>query len=147
MREAPSRIIIAELLKRGAKLAAYDPKAMAAARAVLPIGPQLRLVDSQQEVLDGSDALLVVTDWKEFKNPDFDTIKALLKQPVVIDGRNLYEPTLMQSLGIEYIGFGAQDPLGLSTRPVDSGSRASHGAANRRDDGLWYVIPAKAHKR
>ena len=106
MREAPSRIIIAELLKRGAKLTAYDPKAMAAARAVLPVGSQLRLVDSQQEVLDGSDALLVVTDWKEFKNPDFDTIKALLKQPVVIDGRNLYEPTLMHSLGIEYIGIG-----------------------------------------
>ena len=57
-------------------------------------------------MLDGSDALVIVTDWKEFKNPDFDAIKALLKQPVVIDGRNLYEPALMLSLGFEYIGIG-----------------------------------------
>ena len=73
---------------------------------MLPAVNELRLVGNLQEVLEGSEALLIVTDWKEFKNPDFDAIKALLKQPVVIDGRNLYEPALMQSLGIEYIGIG-----------------------------------------
>ncbi len=106
MREAPSRIIMAELLKRGATVKAYDPKAMAAARSVLPGGDELRLVDNQQDVLNGSDALVIVTDWKEFKNPDFDAVKALLKQPVVIDGRNLYEAALTRSLGLEYIGIG-----------------------------------------
>ena len=106
MREAPSRVIIAELLQRGASILAYDPKATAAARSVLPAVNELRLVDNQQEVLEGSDALLIVTDWKEFKNPDFDAIKTLLKQPVIIDGRNLYEPALMESLGFEYVGIG-----------------------------------------
>ena len=106
MREAPSRVVIAELLRRGATIRAYDPKAMTEARRVLPMVSELSLVDNQAEVLDGSDALVIITGWKEFKNPDFDLIKARLKQPVVIDGRNLYEPALMQSLGIEYIGIG-----------------------------------------
>ncbi len=114
MREAPSRVVIAELLRRGATVKAYDPKAMAAARSVLPVGNELRLMDSQQEVLAGSDALVIVTDWKEFKNPDFDTIKAMLKQPVVIDGRNLYEPALMQSMGFEYIGIGRAGTMALT---------------------------------
>ena len=72
---------------------------------------ELRLVNNQQEVLEGSEALHIVTDWKEFKNPDFDAIKALLKQPVIIDGRNLYEPALMGSLGFEYVGIGRGAPF------------------------------------
>ena len=103
MREAPSRVVIAELLRRGATVKAYDPKAMTEARRILPVVGELSLVDNQAEVLEGSDALVIITDWKEFKNPDFDAIKALLKQPVVIDGRNLYEPALLRALGIEYI--------------------------------------------
>ena len=66
----------------------------------------LSFVDNQTEALQGSDALCIVTEWKEFKSPDFDSIKALLKHPAVFDGRNLYEPALMQSLGIEYHGIG-----------------------------------------
>ena len=124
MREAPSRVIIVELLRKGAAVKACDPKAMAAARSVLPVGNELRLVDNQQEVLAGSEALVIVTDWKEFKNPDFETIKALLKQPVVIDGHTLYEPTLMQSLGFEYIGIGRAGTLALTEQ---SGSRRSPG--------------------
>jgi UDPglucose 6-dehydrogenase len=63
-------------------------------------------VASPSEALDGADALVIITDWKEFKSPDFDAIKSRLKQAVVIDGRNLYEPKLMDAMGIEYIGIG-----------------------------------------
>jgi UDPglucose 6-dehydrogenase len=97
---------------------------MAAARCVLPIGNELRLVDNQQEVLDGSDALVIITDWKEFKNPDFDAIKARLNQPVVIDGRNLCEPALIQTPGIECIGIGHAAPL---LDPAQRGSTHSPG--------------------
>jgi UDPglucose 6-dehydrogenase len=66
----------------------------------------ISFVDNQTQALEGSDALVIITEWKEFKSPDFDAIKTMLKQPVVIDGRNLYEPPLMRALGIEYSGIG-----------------------------------------
>ncbi len=106
MREAPSRVVINELSRLGATLKAYDPVAMPEAMRVLADVPGLAFVTSQTEALGGSDALLIITEWKEFKSPDFDAIKSMLKQPVVIDGRNLYEPALMLSLGIEYLGIG-----------------------------------------
>jgi UDPglucose 6-dehydrogenase len=106
MREAPSRVIIDELLRRGASVCAYDPVAMNEARRVLAGTSLLRFAGSQAEALDGADALVVVTEWKEFRNPDFDAIKAALRQPLIFDGRNLYEPELMRALGIEYIGIG-----------------------------------------
>ena len=106
MREAPSRVIIDELTRRGAAIQAYDPVAMPEARRVLAGTPRLTLVDRQSAALEGADALLIVTEWKEFRTPDFDQIKAMLKQPLVLDGRNLYEPALMQEFGIEYVGVG-----------------------------------------
>ncbi|MBP6898923.1 MAG: UDP-glucose/GDP-mannose dehydrogenase family protein [Burkholderiaceae bacterium] len=106
MREAPSRVIVAELVKRGARVQAYDPVAMDEARRVMGETPGLALVSSQEAALEGADALLVVTEWKEFRNPDFERIKAELKQPVIFDGRNLYDPKLMQAFGIEYLGVG-----------------------------------------
>ncbi len=106
MREAPSRIVIAELCRRGARIKAYDPVAMNEARRVLEGVGDIDFVASQGEALEGSDALVIVTEWKEFRSPDFEAIKRQLKQPVVIDGRNLYEPRLMRSLGIEYVGIG-----------------------------------------
>ena len=106
MRDAPSRVVIAELVKRGATIKAYDPVAMTEAQRVLAGTPGLTFVDNQTQALEGSDALVIITEWKEFKSPDFDGIKALLKQPVVIDGRNLYEPALMRTLGIEYASIG-----------------------------------------
>jgi UDPglucose 6-dehydrogenase len=109
MREAPSRVIIAELVRRGATVKAYDPVAMPEARRVLEGVNGMKgvsFVDNQTDALRGSDALVIVTEWKEFKSPDFDAIKSLLKQPTVFDGRNLYEPKLMQSLGIAYFGIG-----------------------------------------
>ena len=110
MREAPSRVVIAELVRRGATLKAYDPVAMPEAKRVLEGTQGLVFVDNQTEALHGSDALLIVTEWKEFKSPDFDTIKSLLKQAVVIDGRNLYEPALLAALGISYEGVGRAGP-------------------------------------
>jgi UDPglucose 6-dehydrogenase len=106
MREAPSRVIIAELTRRGAAIQAYDPVAMTEARRVLAGTPRVSFVDHQSAALEGADALLIVTEWKEFRTPDFDHIKATLKQPLVLDGRNLYEPALMREFGIEYIGVG-----------------------------------------
>ena len=106
MREAPSLVVIAELARRGAALKAYDPVAMPNARQVLEGTRGLSFVDNLTQALEGSDALCIITEWKEFKSPDFDAIKAKLKHPMVFDGRNLYEPKLMQSLGIEYVGIG-----------------------------------------
>jgi UDPglucose 6-dehydrogenase len=106
MREAPSRVVIEALVRRGAKVKAYDPVAMLEAKRVLGHLPNLQLTASQLEALQGSDALLIITEWKEFKSPDFDAIKASLKHPVIFDGRNLYEPEFMAALGIEYFGIG-----------------------------------------
>ena len=113
MREAPSRVVIEQLLRRGAEVQAYDPVAMPEARRVMEGLVGLRFVDHQADALQGADALLVITEWKEFRNPDFDLIKATLKQPLILDGRNLYEPALMQALGIDYVGIGrgAKTPL------------------------------------
>jgi UDPglucose 6-dehydrogenase len=106
MREAPSRVVISGLLARGAKVCAYDPVAMDEARRVLAREEGVSYADSSVEALDGADALIITTEWKEFRSPDFEAIKTRLKQPVVIDGRNLYEPAMMQSLGIEYLSIG-----------------------------------------
>ena len=106
MRDAPSRVVIAELARRGATIKAYDPVAMPEAKRVLEGTQGLSFVDNQTQALEGADALVIITEWKEFKSPDFDSIKALLKQPVVIDGRNLYEPAFMRTMGIEYASIG-----------------------------------------
>jgi UDPglucose 6-dehydrogenase len=106
MRDAPSRVIAAELARRGARLQAYDPVAMDEARRVLGSVPGLHFATSQAAALEGADALVVITEWKEFRNPDFDAIKATLKQPLIFDGRNLYDPALMREFGIDYRGIG-----------------------------------------
>ena len=108
MREAPSRVIVAELLRRGASVRAYDPVAGPEARRVFGDLRGLEIVDTAVHALRGADALLVVTEWKEFKSPDFDAICRLLKQPLLLDGRNLYDPDLMRTLGIEYSGIGRE---------------------------------------
>ena len=113
MRDAPSRVIVAELLRRGATLRAYDPVAMDEARRALGSPPGLSFADTQGEALQGADALVLVTEWKEFRNPDFDAIKAALKQPLIFDGRNLYDPAFMRSLGIDYLAIGRGVRLGV----------------------------------
>jgi UDPglucose 6-dehydrogenase len=114
MREAPSRRLIAALLERGATVRAYDPVAIDEARRVfaLDLGEnadalnRLQLVDSADDALTGADALVIVTEWKEFRSPDFAHLKSVLKAPVIFDGRNLYEPDAMAELGIDYHAIG-----------------------------------------
>ena len=106
MREAPSRVIVNELARRGAVVQAYDPVAMPEAARVMEGVAGLRFVSSQADALTGADALLVVTEWKEFRNPDFEAIKTTLKQPLIFDGRNIYDPALMRMHGIDYHGIG-----------------------------------------
>ena len=114
MREAPSRIIIGELVKRGASVVAYDPVAMPEAKHCLeqdfkgnPEGlKKISMVEDPMAAVDGCDALVIVTEWKAFRSPDFDALMQKLKRPIIFDGRNLYEPSAMKELGIEYQGIG-----------------------------------------
>jgi len=106
MREAPSRVLIARLHELGAQVVAYDPVAMDEAKRVMADQPGLSYAESAREALEGADALVIVTEWKEFRSPDFEAIRTALRQPLVFDGRNLFEPALMKSLGIEYHGIG-----------------------------------------
>ena len=106
MREAPSRVLIAELLARGASVSAYDPVAMTEARRVLPKSSTLAFANGAMDALEGADALVIVTEWKEFRSPDFARIRAALRQPVVFDGRNLFAPAAVRSAGIEYHAIG-----------------------------------------
>jgi UDPglucose 6-dehydrogenase len=106
MREAPALEIIQALQARGARLTAYDPVAMDEAQRVLGPREGLSYSSNAMQALEGADALLLVTEWKEFRNPDFDAIKGALKQPVVFDGRNQYEPALMKAFGMEHHGIG-----------------------------------------
>ncbi|RQO77224.1 UDP-glucose 6-dehydrogenase [Aquitalea sp. FJL05] len=106
MREASSRVIIAELIRRGATVAAYDPVAADEARRVMGDLPGLRFADDMMSALHGADALLVVTEWKMFRAPDFDAIKASLKHPVILDGRNMYDPAWLRELGFDYQAIG-----------------------------------------
>jgi UDPglucose 6-dehydrogenase len=105
MRQAPSLVLMQDLLAAGATVAAYDPVAMDEARHMLP-AEGVRFAANQTDALQGADALLIVTEWKEFRSPDFDVIKATLKQPVIIDGRNLYDPKLVRMMGVEYLAIG-----------------------------------------
>ena len=106
LREAPSRVLIEQLTQRGAEIVAYDPVAMNEARRVMSLQPRLHYAESANAALAGADALVIVTEWKEFRSPDFDAIRHSLREPVVFDGRNLFEPTLMKTLGIEYHAIG-----------------------------------------
>jgi UDPglucose 6-dehydrogenase len=106
MREAPASVLIADLLARGATVAAYDPAAMPEARRIHGEDPRIAYADSPLDATRGADALAIVTEWKEFRSPDFDALKAHLKQPVIFDGRNLYEPELVRAAGFEYFPIG-----------------------------------------
>jgi UDPglucose 6-dehydrogenase len=106
MREASSLTVIADLLAAGATISAYDPVASAHAQALLQGQTSVRFAESQSDALVGADALIIVTEWKEFRSPDFDAIKSQLKSPVIFDGRNLYDPKWVRGLGIDYQAIG-----------------------------------------
>jgi UDPglucose 6-dehydrogenase len=106
MREASSRVLIGELLARGASVTAYDPVAMTEARRIFGDEPRIAYANTPEQALEGADALAIVTEWKEFRSPDFVHIASTLKTPVVFDGRNLYEPQLVREAGIDYQPIG-----------------------------------------
>ncbi|MDD3329053.1 MAG: UDP-glucose/GDP-mannose dehydrogenase family protein [Zoogloea sp.] len=106
MREAPSRVIIAELFRRGATVTAYDPVAMPEARRVFGEDARLAYAERPMQALDDADALLIVTEWKEFRSPDFDVIKAKLKSGIIFDGRNIFDPALPKKAGLTYLSIG-----------------------------------------
>ena len=106
MRAAPSRAVITGLLERGATIRAYDPAAIPEARRVLGEERRIGYAESPLDATDGADALAIVTEWREFRSPDFERLRARLKQPVIFDGRNLYEPDDVRRLGFEYFPIG-----------------------------------------
>lgn len=114
MREASSRVLMEALWAAGASVQAHDPEAMAETRRIYGERADLKLLDTKEETLTGADALVVVTEWTDFKAPDFTLIKSTLKQSVIFDGRNLFEPSRMEKLGIAYYGIGR----GRSVRPL-----------------------------
>jgi len=106
MREAPSQVVVEALLARGATLNAYDPVAVHEAKRIFGNKPGLAYAETPIAALDGADALVIVTEWKEFRSPDFEDLRKRLRQPVIFDGRNLYDPDMMRASGIDYYGVG-----------------------------------------
>jgi UDPglucose 6-dehydrogenase len=104
MREAPAVSIIERLLAAGATVRAHDPEAIKEARKVF--GDRIEYSHNQYDILAHADALAIITDWNEYRNPDFERIMSALKSPVIVDGRNLYKPDRMASAGFSYIPLG-----------------------------------------
>lgn len=110
IREAPSLVLIDRLLAAGAKVRAHDPVAMENVRKIY--GDKITYCQTPYETLDGAEAMVIVTEWNEFRNPDFEVIRKKLRQPVIFDGRNLFDPGKMAQLGFRYSG------IGLEARPI-----------------------------
>jgi UDPglucose 6-dehydrogenase len=106
MREASSRRVLQQLWDAGAKVRAYDPEAMAETRRIFGERDDLVLCDTAQGALEGADALVVVTEWKQFRSPEFARLREALADAVVFDGRNLYQPAEVEGAGIAYYGIG-----------------------------------------
>ena len=106
MREAPSRVLMEALWAEGAKVQAYDPAAMEEAQHLYGYKPELMLAGTKETALNNADALVIMTEWRQFKAPNFELIKQTLKSPAIFDGRNLFEPSRMKERGIDYFGMG-----------------------------------------
>ena len=111
MRDAPSLVVARGLSGRGAAVVAYDPVATDEGRRRMDGWPGIEFATTAAEAVEGADALVIVTEWKEFRSPDFDHLKRALRHPVVFDGRNLFEPELMRSVGLEYYCIGRGLPV------------------------------------
>ncbi len=111
MREAPSRVVLEALIEAGATVQAYDPEALDEARRIYGDKAGLILMDSQDQVLEGANALVIVTEWKNFWSPDFELLKNKLKDKVIFDGRNLYQPNMMEKQGLLYYAIGRGRPV------------------------------------
>jgi UDPglucose 6-dehydrogenase len=110
MREAASRILMEALWSAGARVRAYDPVAMPECRRIYAARADLVLCGSATQALEGADALAIVTEWQEFRSPDFEQIKQALRAPVIFDGRNLYDPAQMARAGFSYYAVGRGTP-------------------------------------
>lgn len=106
MREAPSKVLMEELWRMGAHVNAYDPEAMSETRRIYGNVKNLTLHDSKEDTLLGADALIIMTEWPEFKAPNFTAIKENMASPVIFDGRNLFTPGQISELGINYYSIG-----------------------------------------
>jgi len=106
MREAPSRVIIDGLLARGARVRAYDPVANKEASELYTGNESITFCNELYETTDGADSLVIVTEWKAFRSPDFDRLKAQLSESLIFDGRNIYDPVALAELGFKYYGIG-----------------------------------------
>jgi len=106
MREAASRVLMEALWEAGAKVRAYDPEAMEETNRLYPEQEGLELCESSRQALEGADALAIITEWQEFRSPNFDVIKDKLADGVIVDGRNLYEPDTLEKLGLQYYAIG-----------------------------------------
>jgi len=111
MREAPSRAIIDGLLAHGARVRAYDPVAMDEARRLYRDRVNLTLCPNAYDAVQGADALVIATEWQEFRSPDYDRLKNLLAEPLIFDGRNMYDPTILARFGFTYYGIGRSSSL------------------------------------
>ncbi len=114
MREAPAVTLIELLLKAGASVRAYDPVAAAEAQRIFAGRAGFTLAKSAYEAAQGADALAIVTEWQEFRSPDFERLKEILKAPVIFDGRNLYDPAMLARFGLTYYAIGRGKPLPAS---------------------------------
>jgi UDPglucose 6-dehydrogenase len=107
MREAPALTFIDAALEAGASVMAHDPAALNEGRR--RIGTRISYANTSYEALSGADALVVVTDWNEYRHPDFQRIKSTLRRPIIVDGRNLYDPVKLRALGFRYLCIGRAD--------------------------------------
>ena len=106
MREAPSRVVLEALIAAGAIVQAYDPEAMHEATRIYGDLPGLVYCEKQVDALANADALVIVTEWKQFRSPDFDILSQQLKDKVIFDGRNMYEPQQVRQSGLQYYAIG-----------------------------------------
>jgi len=120
MRDAPSRVVVQGLLDAGARVQAYDPEAMASARQIFGEGEDFMLCDSRDDAIAGADALVICTEWRQFKSPDWEALRRELTDKVIFDGRNIYDPDRVKREGLTYIGIGLGEQFtdsGRSMRP------------------------------
>ncbi len=137
MREAPSRVLMESLWEAGVKVQAYDPAAMEETQRLYGQQPLLQLCGTKEAALQNADMLVIMTEWRQFKAPDFELIKQSLKQPVIFDGRNLFDPLRMHDKGIEYHGIGRGESKVLRTQRT---SQTVLQTANPTDASVTRVI-------
>ena len=136
MREAASRVLIEQLWSAGATVRAYDPVAMQEARNLYGERPALQLCASGMQALEGADALAIVTEWQEFRSPDFTAVRQALRTPVIFDGRNLYDPAHMARVGLRYYAVGRGERAGGSRPHGVRRAESTPEVARAADGGL-----------